>query len=226
MEHKYRLTLASRNEKTGPIPVSTTSKSTCPTRCSLKGNGCYADSGPLAWHWKRLDSKGLNIDEFCAEVRKIPRRSLWRANQAGDLPGDGEVIHVEHLDKIVKANKGRSGFTFTHYDPTNTVNARAIKDANDQGFTINLSAETLDEVDEFLVLGIGPVVVVLPIGQVEAMRTPKGNTVTVCPASLPDSTMTCAQCAVCAVADRRGAIGFPSHGAGKAKAQTVFFKRS
>ena len=222
--HKYKLTFASGNTKTGRIPVSTSSKSTCPTRCRLMNNGCFAESGPLSWHWNKLPSKGLDLDEFCSEVRKIPKRGLWRHNQAGDLPGDKSEIDAVSLHKIVSANRGRSGFTYTHYDPRVPTNARAIHYANTQGFTVNMSAETLDEADEYLALNIGPVVVILPTDQTESLKTPMGHTVTVCPASLPDSTMTCAQCAVCAVPDRKGVIGFPTHGSGKAKAQAMFFQ--
>ena len=46
----------SRNGKTGPIPVSTTSGDTCPNACPLKGSGCYAKSGPLGMHWQKVSS--------------------------------------------------------------------------------------------------------------------------------------------------------------------------
>ena len=37
------LTLKSRNQKVGPVPVSTSGKHTCPDACPLKANGsCYA----------------------------------------------------------------------------------------------------------------------------------------------------------------------------------------
>lgn len=52
MNHTYHFTRVSGNAKCGPIPVTTTSADSCPPTCSFKGNGCYAESGPLAMHWK------------------------------------------------------------------------------------------------------------------------------------------------------------------------------
>ena len=42
------------NRKTGPIPISLNPKATCPPSCPLRRNGCYAEYGPLGWHWDRL----------------------------------------------------------------------------------------------------------------------------------------------------------------------------
>lgn len=172
-------------------------------------------------HWKDVSEgdRGVPLDEFCEQVKLLPKRSLWRHNQAGDLPGDGAAIDQESLRKIVAANRGRHGFTYTHFAPA--PNAEAIRHANENGFTINLSAETLKEADEFHALGIAPVVVVLPIDAKDNFQTPAGNTVVVCPASISDTT--CALCGVCAVASRKSIIGFPAHGTYKAKAQKVFF---
>jgi hypothetical protein len=154
-------------------------------------------------------------------LRKLPKHQLWRFGQAGDLPGNGHFIQHESLDLIVHSNRGRNGFAYTHYDPRLPENADAIRKANEAGFTINLSAETLDEVDEFVALGVAPVVCVLPARQTTALKTPAGNTITVCPAAVSDTT--CAICAICANSTRKSVIGFPAHGSGKAKAEKVFF---
>jgi len=165
--------------------------------------------------------RGGTLEEFCLQVKSLPRFSLWRHNQAGDLPGDQTLINQQDLHKLVGANRGRHGFTFTHYDPRLPANAEAIRRANEGGFTINLSAETLAEADEYVQLGVGPVAVILPIDQTTNFKTPAGNHVTVCPASV--SNTTCALCAICSVANRRAIIGFPAHGSGKARAQRVFY---
>lgn len=223
MRHHYQLVRLSANEKLGGLPASTTSNDSCPTRCSLRSNGCYAEDGHSGINFSAVSQRrrGGNLDEFCEQVRLLPRRCLWRHNQAGDLPGDGERIEHESLRKIVSANRGRSGFTYTHFSPRIPHNANIIKEANEQGFTINLSAETLAEADEYVKLGVGPVVVILPIDQTTNFKTPAGNHVTVCPASV--SNTTCALCAICSVADRKAVIGFPAHGSGKAKVQRVFY---
>ena len=220
-EHKYHLSRLSANKKLGGLPASTQSTSTCPHRCSLKLNGCYAEFSNLATHWRAVSegTRGVSLDEFCKQVKLLPRGQLWRFGQAGDLPGDGVTVDRGDLNKLVSANRGRSGFGFTHYDPA--LNADAIRHANANGFTVNLSAETLAEADEFAALGVGPVVVLLPQDAKDNFKTEAGNTVVVCPASLTEAT--CAICGACSVATRKSIIGFPAHGPGKTKAQKVFF---
>lgn len=226
MKHLYHFTLASNNAKTGPIPVTTSSMSTCPSVCPLKGNGCYAEAGPLAWHWKAVSDgrRSISLGDVCARIAALPKHQLWRWAQAGDLPGDGKLIDWKGLKQIVKANTGRDGFTFTHYDPTIDANAAAIHNANMAGFTVNMSANNLEHADQLHALGIGPVVVVLPIGVTKPLKTPAGNHVSVCPAVVRDD-MTCARCGICAKEYRRAIVGFPAHGSSAAKAQKVFFMK-
>jgi hypothetical protein len=138
---------------------------------------------------------------------------LWRHNQAGDLPGvDGEIDAVA-LRALVRANKGKRGFTYTH-KPMTPANVRAVKSANDSGFTINLSADTLEQVDALKALNVGPVVVVLPWDQKENIQTAAGHGVVICPAVTRDN-VTCESCGLCAWKDRKVVIGFPAHGSKK-----------
>ena len=222
MPHLYHLTLSSRNSKTGPIPVSTSSYSTCPDACPLKQNGCYADSGPLAIHWKAVSEKGrgYSLDELCQKISQLPRGQLWRLNQAGDLPGHDDCIDAGALEQLVEANQGRRGFGYTHYPALHPPNARAIAQANAAGLTINLSADNLAQADELSRLRIAPVVVILPPSQAKATKTPEGRTVAICPAYL-SSTVNCANCGICAT-HRRAIIGFPAHGRDAEKVRRVF----
>ena len=96
------LTMKSRNAKTGPIPVSTTAAQSCPTACPFNsGGGCYAASGPLALHWRKVSEKrsGDTMDAFLDKIRALPQGQLWRHNQAGDLAGAGDTMDA-FLDKI------------------------------------------------------------------------------------------------------------------------------
>ena len=218
---KFHLTAKSSNVKTGPMPVSITTADTCPNACSLKDGGCYAKSGPLAIHWKRTETQGVDLSEFCAKVNQLVDGSLWRHNQAGDLPGNGDYINTKALSMLVDANRGKRGFTYTHYDPRIADNATAIEDANDNGFTINLSAENLEQADEYAALSIGPVVPLLPIAQTETTVTPAGRKVVVCPATQRDD-VSCMTCQLCQ-RQRNTIVGFPAHGTSKKKAQAIFF---
>lgn len=224
--YRASLTRISMNSKTGPIPVSMTEKKTCPNACPLKKNGCYAESGHVNIHWIKLSKgeTGKEWENFCADVAKLPKGQLWRHNSGGDLPGDAENIDSHALAQIVNANKGKAGFTYTHYSPDIGINATLIKSANQAGFTINLSANNLEHADKLQALDIGPVVTILPIDAPKSQQTPSGNTVVVCPAVQSES-VTCATCGICQKVDRNVIIGFPAHGISKKKAQAVFMMK-
>lgn len=219
------LTRKSRNAKTGPIPVSTTSSNTCSDNCPFKRdangvNGCYADGGPLAILWRKVsDGFGLSWDEFCQQIEALPEGQLWRHNQAGDLPGDGDEIDMLALFELTEANKGKRGFTYTH-KPMTIDNKNAVERANSEGFTINLSANNPAHADTLADLSIAPVVTVLPADQVENSTTPQGRKIVVCPAVTRDD-VSCATCQLCAKVNRSTIIGFPAHGASKRKAEAV-----
>ena len=219
----YHFTRISRNAKTGPIPVTTTSANSCPPGCSLKRNGCYAESGPLALHWRAVSDgqRGGSFDELLQDISTLRRHALWRHNQAGDLtPCASGVIDVRLLTRLAIVNRGRRGFTYTHYPPT-SGNGAAIQRANELGFTVNLSAQTLAQADGYSDLGIAPVVVILPASTDKPARTPAGRHVVVCPASLGSTD--CLNCGICQQRDRSAIVGFPAHGAGAKKVQAVFF---
>ena len=157
---------------------------------------------------------------MCAKVAALPRHQLWRHNQAGDLPvtSPGRIDH-KALRKLITANKGRRGFTYTHHRPAN--NQDIVLEANNHGFTINWSAETLEQADEYAALQAGPVVCVLPADQLTPVRTPAGRLVTVCPAVTGNTD--CLNCGICQQRDRQAIVGFPAHGSGAKRVQKVFF---
>lgn len=214
-------TRISRNAKTGPIPVTTSSAETCPDACPLKRNGCYADAGPLALFWRKVTERkaGLAFTEALAQISQLPKGTLWRHNQSGDLGGVSDQIDREALAQLVAANRGKRGFTYTH-KPMTADNAAAVAAANAAGFTINLSGNDLSHADSLADLEIAPVVVVLPADQTRATVTPKGRKVAICPATISE-TIDCARCGLCAQRDRKAIIGFPAHGASKRKAEAV-----
>ena len=221
------LTKVSTNVKTGPMPVSTTSKTSCPQNCSLKGNGCYAESGPLGIHWAAVTNgkRGTDWKTFCNEIAKLPKGIVWRHNQAGDLPGDGLSINVHLLNMLIAANKGKKGFTYTHYDAINNEsNAEWVSVANKHGFTINLSAESYAEADQLAELNIGPVVTIQAEGMPHTTYTPKGRKVITCPATYMDN-VSCYSCKLCQKQDRP-IIAFPVHGTSKKKAAKIFSIKS
>jgi hypothetical protein len=222
------LTLKSSNVKTGKIPVSTTSRESCPDVCAFKkteteSNGCYADGFPMVLFWNKV-SKGLagvDNDSFCESIKALPVGQFWRHNQAGDLIGFKGFINKKAVSKLVDANQGKKGFTYTHYDVLkNSHNKGVVKNCNDKGFTVNLSGNNLDHADSLYDLNIAPVVTVLPIDATKNHKTPKGRLVVVCPAT-QDEVTTCESCKLCQVRDRKVIVGFPAHGNAKKKASQV-----
>ena len=224
---KIHLTPISGNGKTGPIPVTTSEESTCPEVCPFKKSGCYADSGPLALHWSKVSKgeKGNSLDALAKQIKAFPRNQVWRHNQAGDLPGLGNAIDSEKLAQIVSANKGRRGFTYTHKpcegdSNQSTSNRAAVRFANREGLTINLSANNMSHADKLVELDAGPVVCVVPESTSETFFTPQGRKGIVCPAQQRDD-ITCASCQLCSRAMRSVIIGFRAHGTSKKKAEAI-----
>jgi hypothetical protein len=227
----FHVTAISSNIKTGPILVTTSHRGTCPDSCSLKNNGCYAENHGLVYHWNTI-SEGKRGKDYATMVKSISRLhkgQLWRANQAGDLVGlsDRLTIDQKALTALVTANKGKRGFTYTHYpvlgnSASSLANRYAIRQANKGGFIINLSADTYDEADSMQALNLAPVVVLQTEDAPRIDYTPQGNKVITCPATYKDN-VTCASCKLCAVPldKRQVIIGFPVHGIKKKAASKV-----
>ena len=224
------LSPVSTNPKTGPIPVSTSPDSTCPPVCPFRGSGCYADAGPLRFHWGAVSSgkRGDGFREFLSRVRLLPENQLWRHNQAGDLPGAGNRVDKVKLLALALASQGRRGFTYTHKPvvttdsvPDSVINSnrKAIGEALSRGFTINLSGNNVEHADKLAETGM-PVATVVPPGSPARFVTPGGNKVVICPAQRVEG-MTCDKCRLCSKADRGFIVGFIPHGAGHKKVASV-----
>lgn len=208
---RVHITRKSSNKKTGPIPVTTTESASCPPSCPFINAGCYAKSGPLALHWRKVSSgeRGTDWQGLCDFVQSLPEHQLWRHNQAGDLPHHHGVIDHAALAHLVVANTGRRGFTYTHHTLT-PENVSMLTRSNRQGFTVNASTESLGGADHALSLGL-PAVTVVRNDQPVPKRSPAGNRVVVCPAQTR-SDVACADCQLCSKADRGCIVAFLAHG--------------
>ncbi len=226
--YEYRVNFTPRSEDPllGPIPASRTIY--VPRLDVMKALAAqYARAkGPLTQElvlrrYLRFmpTAPSLSWDEFCERVALLPPGQLWRHNVQGDLPGDPLHFQVdaEPLEQLVHANRGKHGFTFSRFHPKFAQNAELIADANRQGFTINLEADSLTEADELLRWKVAPVVVRVPEDSPPFQGTRAGNKVVVCPQSHRRG-VTCATCQLCAQAwnrrqDRdRDIVAFPIPG--------------
>jgi len=217
----FHLTLRSTNAKVGPIPVSTSPRQTCPDSCPFKANGCYAN-GTLRWHWDKVSNglRGLPWSDFLQQIEALPKGQLWRMNQAGDLPGEGDTLDTEAMAGLVYANMGRRGFTYTHKPLKKDRERQAIHQANVLGFTVNLSANSPADADRRADQRCGPVVTIVPTGTPAVSCTPKGRKIIICPAQTRDN-VTCASCQLCARANRSVIVGFLPHGNGAKKVNSI-----
>lgn len=222
-DFRFHMTRVSGNKKTGPIPVTTSSENTCPVTCPLYGAGCYAKSGPLALHWRKVsdseEKRSMDSESFLEAITALPRGQLWRHNQAGDMPAYNGDIDPVFARRIVKANKGKQGFTYTHH-VMNKHNITMVQKMNDKGFTVNHSADNVQAaVKAYKDLSGIPVATILPIDSPN-VQTVSGVKVVACPAEKSDR-ISCANCGLCADKDRDYIIGFRVHGTQKRKADII-----
>jgi hypothetical protein len=209
--YRFHLTARSANAKTGPIPVSTSPAQTCPSGdiCPFKGNGCYAERGPLALHWRAVTEgrRGVPWAEFLASIRALQPGQLWRHNQAGDLYRPGTVTGRAALAALVDANRGRRGFTYSHHRRTPAV-AQAFRAA-----TASCHSET--EADAAIADGLRAVFVVAADDPRTIWRTAGGYRAVVCPAQRFDA-ITCERCRLCQARPQNVTVVFRAHGTGAA----------
>lgn len=215
------LTMNSMNKKTMYMPTSTSDKKTCSNTCPWKAKGCYANHGPEFLHWSKVSngSRGIDYKEFLKKISCLPKFQLWRHNQAGDLAGLNNTIDSKKLMALVKANKGKRGYTYTHKPVSEATrqaqkNKALVKYANQNGFTVNLSADNLKHADQLYDLNVGPVCVIVPLNSPKVLYTPKGRKVNLCPNAYNEK-ITCHNCGICAIPNRKNIIGFIAHGTAK-----------
>jgi len=233
----YHITEKSTNKKTGPIPVITSSRNSCPEVCPFKNYGCYADGGPLRIHWEKISTgeRGLTFDELLGKLRGLSTKLRKKSNnrlrirlwQAGDMPGLNNRINPKQVRQLVEVLQDfDEPFGYTHKPLNVGQNLSLIKFCNDNGVTINLSANNLLHVDYLADKKIGPVSVTLPATPPKKIVTLAGRKVIICPAVLTNERVTCASCggskgSLCWRVDRNYIVGFPAHGFRVKKASEV-----
>jgi hypothetical protein len=210
---------SSSNAQLGPIPASTTEPKSCPSTCPLK-NVCYAKFHFQGANWRKVSETGMEWTEFLSKVRRIAPGAIWRHNVSGDLPHDDGVIDHKKVRGLIKANHGKKGYTYTHHI-LNDANLQIIKEANNNGFTISASCESVDVADSVMTEhGIPAVAVINSEESRRFFTTTNGRKVVVCPAKIHDN-VTCSTCGICANPDRTVVVAFPAHGTAKKKTNSI-----
>jgi hypothetical protein len=218
----FHLSPVSGNAKTGPIAVSTSSRATCSPTCPFLGNGCYAETGPLLLHWRKVTEgiRGVSFPDFLGKLRSLEAGRLFRHNQAGDLPHTSGRISRTFIRKMVQSVAHLKAFTYTHHSLKLGENLQLLRYANRNGFTVNISTESESAADDAIASGLPAVMVADSAESRTTWHTKGGNVVLVCPAQRSD-TKTCADCKLCHHRGRRVVIAFLAHGTGKRKANAA-----
>lgn len=218
----FGFTPLTRNKKLGFASTSISGQETCPDTCLLKKSGvCYAKTGRLALHWSKANKSWA---DFLASFDVLPDGFIFRHNQAGDLPGKGNKVDAKKLGELTRKVSRLRAFTYTHKPilPVKGVskdtvarNRTAIEAANRNGFTINVSCDSLAQVDAMKKAKVkAPLTVVLPSNAPLTQKTKAGHKVIVCPSQHIDG-MTCSKCMICHNQKRGFAVGFRAHGTQK-----------
>ena len=155
--------------------------------------------------------QSLTWGGFLMPLPRLAPDTLWRHNQAGDLPGQGDTIDHAALDALVHANKDKRGFTYTH-KPLTIENALAIGDAaNRGGLPQSICQPTICGMltNWHRVCGIGPRCRCPSRRRPGQCRlaTPEGRTVSSMPRDISRRLVSCKSCGLCQRQNRKTIAG-------------------
>lgn len=223
--------------------VVTLDRATCPDTCPLKGQGCYAESGPLALTWRRVSDgdakhdgrgrwagKGFKVLADTLESIQFPIGTLLRIGDAGDPSEDG-LLSLALLGALGRLSaRGVRVILYTHADMDRPHNARAVRLIRERypRLIVNASVHGPDATRRTAASDVYERVTTVgpdfwapselnPAGP-RIVQIPDGATIMRCPAEYRETD--CERCGLCA--RRRGyAIGFTAHGSAKGRAAGV-----
>lgn len=208
------LTQVSHNKKTGPIAVSSTGWSSCPPTCGAR-EICYAKKGyHTRLHGDKItrQERGVPPEQFIRQVAALPPGTLFRHNVSGDLWHHEGMLSRNLLRHLTEATQHlKAAWTYTHHRP-NSLNQVAIRTANRNGFTVNVSADDLDSAVDFKRRGY-PVVCI--VKDMPESFEHKGVTFIRCPHQVDGGKTQCMGCGngtpLCSIPDRHFVVAFEEH---------------
>ena len=213
------LVARSGNSKTGPVPVTYRPMVTCPVDCPfLPGGahgGCYGTGRLFASAKYRAGDMDVETAIWRVRLGKEPGARYLRDRVVGDvvtLAGEIDRDYLAAITEIATVN-GLVPFGYTHAWRLFTVGDMAWLARI--GYVMNASVETARQVEQAAALGM-PVTIVdeaMPEGAEIA-----GRRLVTCPAQTRDG-ITCADCGLCAKADRTTVIRFLPHGSAHQRAR-------
>ncbi len=208
----------SKNVKIGDVDATYASvASTCPSTCSLKDKGCYAQQGNVGIYANRLE-KTSAIVAATAEAKAIDA-----SYRGGSVPERNVRIHVSGDSKTIvgtkriaaavkrwKARGGKAAWTYTH------AHSRVHR-KHWGSVSVLASLDNISQIAAARQQGYAPAIIVNKFDGAKAFML-EGVKFIPCPAQTKDN-VTCTSCKLCWDSDRlyksNMGIAFAAHGVQK-----------
>lgn len=207
----------SLNSKIGPVSTTYAAQQSCDQSCPHYGNGCYAESGMVAIHTRKLNKAfdSQTPEDIAKEesnaIRGLSGNLDLRVHTVGDCKTPESARIVSDAMRHHRKKRGRGAWTYTHA-------WRNVPVENWQGESVLASTETVSDAKEAMQAGYPTAIVV------EEFDSPKpyfkdGIKILPCPAQTQDKQ--CVNCRACMHGDSllrtKTVIGFVPHGSQKKK---------
>lgn len=198
----------SKDAKTGLVSGVYSSENTCPTSCPFKGNGCYAENFHCHLAWRRAKA---DISSMPQKARNEGLLDLLRVNIAGDMaiPGTSK-LNLLLVNWYIEQFAGKTTlWGYTHCKPTE-YNKAVVRYANENGFALSMSCESMVGALKLHEQGIPVVLATDKVKESDSMfHVCKGG----------KDGVTCRNCRLCTMPQRKKIVVFNLHGARKKAAQ-------
>jgi len=208
----------SSNSKLGNVSYVYAPKENCSDACPFKGgHGCYGDNRPIKWVADKMTAgehpRSVTWDQLISTLRRIARGDKVRMWVDGDFPRWHKGVDTQKAIELGNALHGKKAWAYTHHHPLKKrdVWAGIIRHYLERCFTINISCEREEHVDEYMSQGL-PCVIAVPSTETRRQwRTAGGHRVRVCPNQI-DKKIQCDRCMLCHKRPTDMAIAFIAHG--------------
>jgi len=213
--------LNSNNAKIGNIAATYLPiKSTCPSTCALKDNGCYAQLGNVFFQVNRLEklTEGKKAyDIVRAEAREIIAKGKLAHGKTLRLHVSGDARTDKSAKLLSKAAKSWNGKVYTYTHAWRSVSRESWGE-----ISVLASCESIEDAKRALKKGYAPSLVVKEHAGAKAY-VQDGLKIIPCPSQTKG--ITCEKCNLCMndkmLRDQNAAIGFAVHGSGSKRALKV-----
>lgn len=219
----------SANRKLGDVHATYASQATCPTSCTFRGSGCYAEYGLVGFETRQLNADAENRQlsalqiagiEAAAISRLAPDGRALRLHVVGDCATDATARVVSSAADLFMQRGGGQAWTYTH-------GWRDVERASWGQVSVLASCETAEDVRAGHDRGYAAAVV-LPEHGPAGRYDVDGVSIVECPQQTRED-ITCADCRLCQRADylqdSRTVIGFVVHSGGTKKARAAIAAR-